>query len=30
LICFVVVLFFGLKGYKVAVSRDAMVQTQIV
>jgi len=30
LICFVVVLFFGLKGYKVAVSRDAVVQTQIV
>jgi hypothetical protein len=30
LICFIVVLFFGLKGYKVAINRESVVQTQIV
>jgi FHS family L-fucose permease-like MFS transporter len=30
LICFIIVLFFGLKGHKVAINRESVVQTQIV
>ena len=30
LACFIVVLFFGLKGYKIRISRESVIQTQVV